>query len=344
MPPAEFRGTIGEARYARTHPPAPPLKGRGVCGYPPPMSEHPEQQYLDAMARAWYGGDERVDRTGVGTKSLFGVTMRFDLSDGTVPLITTKKIFWKSAIKELIWFLSGDTNIRSLVMQKVHIWTDWPLDKYRKATGETIDRDTFEQRIIDDRDFAAQWGDLGPVYGKQWVDWPRYTPVEDGLFKREEKGINQIAELVEMLRTNPTSRRLIFTGWNVPELPGMALPPCHMTYQYHVANGRLSGILYQRSCDLGLGFPFNIFEAAVLIRMLAQQADLEPGELVWMGADTHVYSNHGHLVEEQLARSPRPFPKLTLARKPSSMFAYALDDFAIEGYDPHPHIKAEVAV
>jgi thymidylate synthase len=308
------------------------------------MTNHPEQQYLDAMARAWYGGDERIDRTGVGTKSLFGVTMRFDLSDGTIPLLTTKKIFWKSAIKELIWFLSGDTNIRPLVMQNVHIWTDWPLDKYRKATGEQIDRDAFEQRIIEDEGFAAQWGDLGPVYGKQWVDWPRYTPVEGGLFKREEKGVNQIAELVEMLRTNPTSRRLIFTGWNVPELPGMALPPCHMTYQYHVANGRLSGILYQRSCDLGLGFPFNIFEAAVLIRMLAQQADLEPGELVWMGADTHVYSNHGHLVEEQLSRSPRPFPTLSFTRKPSSMFAYGLDDFVIEGYDPHPHIKAEVAV
>ena len=309
------------------------------------MSDHPEQQYLDAMAKAWYGGSERIDRTGVGTRALFGVTMRFDLSDGTIPLITTKKIFWKSAIKELIWFLSGETNIRPLVMQKVHIWTDWPLDKYRKATGEDIDRDAFEARIVEDAGFAEQWGDLGPVYGKQWVDWPRYTPTgEDGLYKREDKGINQIAELVEMIRTNPGSRRLIFTGWNVPELPGMALPPCHMTYQYHVANGRLSGILYQRSCDLGLGFPFNIFEAAVLIRMLAQQTGLEPGELVWMGADTHVYSNHGHLVEEQLSRQPRAFPTLSFARKPSSMFAYALDDFVIDGYDPHSHIKAEVAV
>lgn len=315
-----------------------------MARYPTPMITHPEQQYLDAMARAWYGGDERIDRTGVGTRALFGVTMRFDLSDGTVPLITTKKVFWKSAIKELIWFLSGDTNIRPLVGQKVHIWTDWPLDKYRKATGDAIDRDAFERRIIEDPAFAEQWGDLGPVYGKQWVNWPRYTPAGDGLYRRDEKGINQIAELVQMLKTNPSSRRLIFTGWNVPELPDMALPPCHMTYQYHVADGRLSGILYQRSCDLGLGFPFNIFEAAVLIRMLAQQADLEPGELVWMGADTHVYSNHGHLVEEQLSREPRPFPKLSFTRRPSSMFAYALDDFLIEGYDPHPHIKAEVAV
>ncbi|WP_165324126.1 thymidylate synthase [Rhizorhabdus phycosphaerae] len=308
------------------------------------MTDHPERQYLAAMRRAWTDGDERTDRTGVGTRALFGVTMRFDLSDGTVPLITTKKIFWKSAVKELLWFLSGETNIRPLVQQKVHIWTDWPLDKYRRATGETIDRDTFEQRIIDDPAFAEQWGDLGPVYGKQWVDWPRYTPAGDGLYRREGQGINQIAELVEALRTNPGSRRLIFTGWNVPELPGMALPPCHMTYQYHVANGRLSGILYQRSCDLGLGFPFNIFEAALLVRMLAQQADLEPGEIVWMGADTHVYSNHGHLVEEQLSREPRAFPTLKLVRKPTSMFDYALEDFVIEGYDPHPHIAAPVAV
>jgi len=305
---------------------------------------HPEYQYLDAMRRAWEEGDERTDRTGVGTRSLFGVTMRFDLADGTIPLLTTKRVYWKSAIRELIWFLSGDTNIRALVAQGVHIWTDWPLDKYVRATGEDIDRDTFEQRIVGDDDFAAKWGDLGPVYGKQWVNWPRYTPIGDGLFRREDQGFNQIADLVEMIKTNPTSRRLIFTGWNVAELSGMALPPCHMTYQYHVANGRLSGILYQRSCDLGLGFPFNIFEAAVLIRMLAQQTGLEPGELVWMGADTHVYSNHEHLVKEQLSREPRPFPTLSIARTPASMFDYRLEDFVVAGYEPHPHISAPVAV
>jgi thymidylate synthase len=313
-------------------------------GYPSAMTSHPEQQYLDAMRRAWNEGDERHDRTGVGTRSLFGVTMRYDLSDGTIPLITTKRVYWKSAIRELVWFLSGDTNIRELVRQGVHIWTDWPLAKYVQATGEDIDRDTFEQRIVGDDDFAAAWGDLGPVYGKQWVDWPRYTPAGDGLFRREEQGFNQIADLVHAIRTNPASRRLIFTGWNVAELAGMALPPCHMTYQYHVANGRLSGILYQRSCDLGLGFPFNIFEAAVLIRMLAQQTGLEPGELVWMGADVHVYSNHAHLVEEQLSRTPRAQPTLRFARTPDSMFDYRLEDFVIEGYEPHPHIAAPVAV
>ena len=209
------------------------------------MTPHPERQYLDALARAWAEGDERRDRTGVGTRSLFGVTMRFDLSDGTVPLLTTKRIFWKSAVKELIWFLSGDTNIRPLVEQGVHIWTDWPLDRYRRATGEAIDRDAFEARIVEDAAFAREWGDLGPVYGRQWVAWP------DG----QGGTINQIERLVDGLRNNPASRRHIFTGWNVAELDRMALPPCHMTYQYHVADGRLSGILYQRSCDLGLGFP-----------------------------------------------------------------------------------------
>lgn len=298
------------------------------------MTFHPEQQYLDTMRRAWAEGSERVDRTGVGTRSLFGVTMRFDLSDGTIPLLTTKRIFWKSAVKELIWFLSGDTNIRPLVEQGVHIWTDWPLDRYRRETGEAIDRDTFEARIVADGHFAREWGDLGPVYGKQWVAWP------DG------KGgtINQIAALVDGLRGNPASRRHIFTGWNVAELDCMALPPCHMTYQYHVADGRLSGILYQRSCDLGLGFGFNIFEAALLLRMLAQQCDLLPGEIVWMGADAHVYLNHEHLVAEQTARTPRPFPKLGFTRRPASIFDYRLEDVTIADYDPHPHIAAPVAV
>jgi thymidylate synthase len=298
------------------------------------MNAHPEQQYLDAMSRAWREGSERRDRTGVGTRSLFGVTMRFDLADGSVPLLTTKRIFWKSAVKELVWFLSGNTNIRPLVAQGVHIWTDWPLDRYRRVTGEAIDRDTFEARIVEDEAFAREWGDLGPVYGRQWVSWP------DG------KGgtINQIEALVHGLRTNPASRRHIFTGWNVAELDRMALPPCHMTYQYHVADGRLSGILYQRSCDLGLGFGFNIFEASLLLRWLAQQCDLEPGEIIWMGADVHVYLNHEHLVAEQIAREPRPFPKLNLLRRPDSIFGYRLEDVEIAGYDPHPHIAAPVAV
>lgn len=298
---------------------------------------HPEAQYLSLMRRAWETGVERSDRTGTGTRALFGEVMRFDLSDGSVPLLTTKKIFWKSAVKELIWFLSGDTNIRPLVAQGVHIWTDWPLAKYNAANAppnSPISRDAFEARIIEDADFAAKWGDLGPVYGFQWRHWPDGSP----------DGVDQIAALIAGIKANPASRRHIFTGWNVTQLDEMALPPCHMTYQYFVANGRLSGTLYQRSCDLGLGFPFNIFEAALLIRMIAQQCDLEPGELVWMGADCHVYLDHAHLVEEQLSRSPRAFPKLALTRRPATILDYRPEDFELTGYNPHPHIAAPVSV
>lgn len=305
---------------------------------------HYEQQYLDLLRRVWETGDERRDRTGVGTRSLFGATMRFALADDAIPLLTTKRVAWKTAAREMLWFLSGCTNIRPLVAQKVHIWTDWPLAAYRQATGDDIDRDTFEARIIADDGFAAQWGDLGPVYGKQWVDWPRFEAVGDGLYRRAATGIDQIAALVEGLRTNPASRRHIFTGWNVAELDSMALPPCHMTYQFHVAGGRLSGMLWQRSCDLGLGFAFNVFSAALLIRMLAQQCDLAPGDLVWSCGDAHVYLNHEHLVREQLARTPSGAPRLTIARRPESIFDYAIEDFAVTGYAPQAHIAAPVAV
>jgi thymidylate synthase len=303
-----------------------------------------EAQYLDLMRRVWTSGAVRGDRTGTGTRALFGEVMRFDLADGTVPLLTTKRIFWKSAVRELIWFLAGDRNIRPLVEQGVHIWTDWPQARFNQASGEKLSRDDFEARILADPAFAAEWGDLGPVYGAQWRHWPKFTEQPDGSFAREPGGIDQIAALVDGLKNNPASRRHIFTGWNVAELDAMALPPCHMTYQYFVADGRLSGILYQRSCDLGLGFPFNIFEAALLIRMLAQQVELEPGTLTWMGADCHLYLNHEHLVTEQLARAPRPFPTLTLKRRPADMFSYAFEDFELTGYDPHPHIAAPVAV
>jgi thymidylate synthase len=311
---------------------------------------HPEQQYLDLIKDVWARGSERRDRTGVGTRALFGATMRFDLSDGCVPLLTTKRVFWKSAVKELIWFLSGNTNIGPLVAQGVHIWTDWPLDRFRRETGEQLTRDEFEARILGDEGFARIWGDLGRVYGAQWVDWRTYEPAgEEGLY-RSGGSVNQIAELVRGLKDNPSSRRHIFTGWNVAELGTMALPPCHMTYQYFVEPGaegappRLSGILYQRSCDLGLGFGFNIFEHALLIRMLADQCGYTPGEAIWMGADVHVYLNHEHLLREQLTRQPRTLPRLELKRRPDSIFDYRLEDFEIQGYDPHPHIAAPVAV
>jgi thymidylate synthase len=305
---------------------------------------HYEDQYLELMRRIWTQGAVQQDRTGVGTRSLFGATMRFSLADNNVPLLTTKRIFWKTAAREMLWFLTGDTNIRTLLQQKVRIWTDWPLQRYRQETDEAIGQEEFEQRIVDDADFAEKWGDLGPVYGAQWVNWPRYEAAGEGLYRRADKGINQIALLVESLKNNPGSRRHIFEGWNVAELDRMALPPCHKTYQFHVADGVLSGLLFQRSCDLGLGFGFNVFAASMLIRMLAQQCGYEPGELIWQGGDVHLYMNHGELVEEQLSRKPHGAPKLHLLRKPESIFAYEIEDFEVLDYQPQAHIAAPVAV
>jgi thymidylate synthase len=313
-----------------------------------PPAPHYEDQYLDLMRRIWADGDARVDRTGVGTRSLFGEQLRFDLSDGRIPLLTTKRVYWKAAARELLWFLAGERNIRSLVEQNVHIWTDWPLDHYRRVTGEDIDRDAFEARIIADPEFSSKWGDLGPVYGAQWRHWPRYVPVGeggDGLYRRDPDGIDQIAALVNSLRSNPSSRRHIFTGWNVAELDGMALPPCHMTYQFHVtADDGLSCLLFQRSCDVALGLPFNLFAAGLLTHMIAAQVGLRARSLVWSGGDVHLYQNHAALVEEQSSRIPGGDPRLSLARLPPSLFDYRIEDFIVENYAPQPHIAAPVAV
>lgn len=296
---------------------------------------HPEQQYLDLMADILARGDERVDRTGVGTRSLFGSMMRFDLSDGTVPILTTKRVYWKMAVKEMLWFLTGGTNIQPLLKEKVTIWTDWPLAAYRRETGEAISQADFEQRIVQDDAFAARWGELGPVYGKQWRRWVG----PDG---REH---DQIATLIKGLVETPASRRLLFHAWNVAELGGMALPPCHMVYQYHVtSDGRLNGLMYQRSCDVLLGLPFNLTGAVALQAMLAQQAGLRLGEFVWMGGDVHLYLNHLDAAKEQLSRAPRSLPRLTLARRPDSIDGYRIEDFLLDAYDPHPPIKADVAV
>ena len=302
-----------------------------------------ERQYLGLMRRVWCEGDERIDRTGVGTRAVFGAELRVSLADGRMPLLTTKRVFWKTATRELLWFLGGETNIRPLCAQGVEIWTDWPLARYRRETGKAITRAEFSARIVEDAAFAQQWGELGPVYGKQWTDWPTYEPAGPGLY-RKGAGINQVAEVIRSLRHDPGSRRHIIEGWNVAELGAMALPPCHKTYQFHVAGGRLSGLLYQRSCDLGLGFAFNIWSLALLIRMIAQQCDLEPGEAVWMGGDIHLYLNHAALVEEQLRRAPAGEPMLTIARRPGSMFDYRIEDFIVTDYDPMPHIPAPVAV
>ena len=304
---------------------------------------HWEWQYLDLMRRIWSEGDERLDRTGVGTRSVFGPQLRFDLSGNRVPLLTTKRVYWKAAAREMLWFMAGETNIRPLLQQGVTIWSDWPLARYREATREDISQEGFEARIVADEAFAARWGDLGPVYGKQWVDWPTYEPVGDGTY-RSGPGINQIARLIEGLRANPGGRRHIVEGWNVAELDRMALPPCHKTYQFHVAGDRLSCQLYQRSCDVALGLPFNLFGAALLTRMVAAQAGYRPGELVWTGGDTHLYLNHVEQAELQLSRAPRALPAMRINPDVNDIFGFRYEDFTLEAYDPHPAIKAPIAV
>ncbi len=311
----------------------------------PAAADHWEWQYLHLMRRIWEQGDERIDRTGVGTRSVFGTQLRFDLSGGAMPLLSTKRVYWKTATREFLWFLTGDTNIRELCRQGVEIWTDWPLDRYRRETGEQIERADFSRRIADDAEFAARWGDLGPVYGKQWVNWPVFEPAGEGLFRQRSQGINQVADVVQSLRENPGSRRHIVEGWNVAELDRMALPPCHKSYQFHVSAGnRLSCVLYQRSCDVALGLPFNLWGAALFTRMLAQQCDMAPGELVWMGGDTHLYLNHGELVEAQLARVPTGHATMRIARRPDSIFDYRIEDFEVPDYAPQAHLAAPVAV
>lgn len=294
-----------------------------------------EQQYLDLLARLIESGDERSDRTGVGTKALFGYTMRFDLAAG-FPVFTTKKVFWKTAFKEMLWMLSGGSNIRELLEQDVHIWTDWPLQRYRQSSGTTITKQAFEERILADDDFAAQWGDLGPIYGKQWRRWK----TADG------REIDQVQNVVDQLKTHPADRRILWEGWNVGELEQMALPPCHKHYQFFVeqATGRLNGCCVQRSADSFIGLGWNIANLALVTTLLAQQTGYTAGEIVWFGIDVHLYLNHIDQANQQLTREPRPFPELIIKRTPTSLFDYQIDDLTLEGYDPHPHIPAPVAV
>ncbi len=263
------------------------------------------RQYHDLMRLVRDHGARKTDRTGTGTLSVFGHQMRFDLREG-FPLVTTKKVHLKSVVHELLWFLRGDTNTAYLREHGVTIWDEW----------------------------ADPEGELGPVYGKQWRSWP----APDG------GSIDQIAEAVRMLRTHPDSRRIIVSAWNVGELPKMALMPCHAFFQFYVAEGRLSCQLYQRSADIFLGVPFNIASYALLTHMLAQQCDLEVGDFVWTGGDCHLYLNHLEQVQTQLAREPRPLPRLVIRRRPPSIFDYAFEDFEFQGYDPHPAIRAPVAV
>lgn len=296
---------------------------------------HPEFQYLDLMSRVLEEGDRRIDRTGVGTLSVFGAFARFNVGRGEFPILTTKKVHWKLAVKEMLWFLSGETNIRPLLQAGVRIWTDWPLARFRKETGETVSQEDFEDRIVHDEAFARTWGDLGPVYGKQWRRWQGPDGVEH----------DQVRDLIRTLRENPYSRRMLFHAWNVSDIQDMALPPCHMVYQFHVDTaGKVSLLLFQRSCDLLLGAPFNWVGAVALLLMVAQQAQLAPGELIWVGGDVHLYLNHLEQAKLQLSREPRNTPTLTLHARASSIDEYRIEDFELSGYAPHPSIKADVAV
>ncbi|MEY9777929.1 thymidylate synthase [Arthrobacter sp. MW3 TE3886] len=261
--------------------------------------------YEDLLRDVLEHGTHKSDRTGTGTLSVFGRQLRFDLSK-SFPLITTKRVHFKSVAVELLWFLRGDTNVKWMQDQGVTIWDEW----------------------------ADADGELGPVYGVQWRSWP--TP--DG------GHIDQIAELIESLKSNPDSRRHIVSAWNVSELKDMALPPCHAFFQFYVADGKLSCQLYQRSADTFLGVPFNIASYALLTRMIAQQTGLEPGEFVWTGGDVHIYDNHMDQVLKQLAREPYDYPQLNITRKPDSIFDYTLEDFEVVGYRHHPTIKAPIAV
>ena len=232
--------------------------------------------------------------------------------------------------------LSGSTNIRELLKQGVHIWTDWPLAEYRKASGEQISKEEFEARILGDEKFAEKHGSIGRTYQAQWRDW--WCP-------RQQKGIDQIQIVVDQIKSNPTSRRILWEGWNVAELDLMALPPCHKTYQAFVSSdGRLSLACSQRSADLCIGVASNICNLALLVHMLAKETDLDPGEAIWYGMDVHVYLNHIDQAKEQLSRTPRPWPTLRIKRKAPSLFDYTIDDFELEGYDPHPPIKLPIAV
>ena len=263
------------------------------------------QQYLDLLARVLDSGVDRDDRTGTGTRAVFGHQMRFDLAAG-FPLLTTKKLHIRSIIHELLWFVSGDTNIRYLQDNGVSIWDEWADDN----------------------------GDLGPVYGKQWRRWQ--TP--------NGREIDQLAELISMIKTNPESRRLMLTAWNPADVPHMALPPCHCLFQFHVAKGRLSCQLYQRSADIFLGVPFNIASYALLTHMIARICGLKPGEFVHVLGDAHLYSNHFDQAREQLSRAPGALPQLVIHRTPDSIDGFHFDDFEITGYDAQPHIAAPIAV
>lgn len=316
---------------------------------------HPECAYLDLLRHILDNGVKKGDRTGTGTISIFGYQMRFDLSKG-FPLLTTKRVPFKLIASELLWFIKGDTNIRYLLEHNNHIWDEWAFKKWveseeydgpdmtdfglratkDEAFAKVLDEQMklFNEKVLTDDEFAKKYGELGPVYGKQWRSWPG------------ERGetIDQLKNVIEQIKRNPNSRRLIVSAWNPAEVDEMALPPCHTLFQFYVAEGKLSCQLYQRSADVFLGVPFNIASYALLTHLIAHECGLEVGEFIHSFGDTHIYVNHLEQVKEQLSREPKQFPTLKINPEKKSVFDIEMKDLSIEGYDPHPTIKAPVAV
>lgn len=289
------------------------------------------KQYLDLLETILKNGTDRPDRTSTGTRSIFGYQMRFDLGEG-FPLLTTKKVHFKSLAVELLWFIQGSTNIRPLVLENVRIWNEWPYTKYTKSAdyqGETLEE--YVAKIKEDEDFASKFGNLGPVYGKQWRDF---------------NGVDQLEVLIDGLKNNPFSRRHIISAWNPAELEDMALPPCHMMMQFYVSSDKkkLSCQLYQRSADVFLGVPFNIASYALFTMMIAHVCGYEAGEFVHTFGDVHIYNDHFQQVSLQLTRHPKALPTLRFARNVTSIEDFRYEDFILENYDPHPLIKAQVSV
>ncbi|AHI56387.1 thymidylate synthase [Listeria ivanovii] len=313
------------------------------------------KQYLDLEKYVLENGTQKGDRTGTGTISTFGYQMRFDLQAG-FPIMTTKRVPFKLVVSELLWFLHGDTNIRYLLQHKNNIWNEWAFERFVKSsdyTGEDMtnfglraekdpafkevyqaEMEKFKARILEEEEFASKYGELGNIYGKQWREWKT----------SQGETIDQLADLIEMIKTNPNSRRLIVSAWNPEDIPNMALPPCHSLFQFYVADGKLSCQLYQRSADIFLGVPFNIASYALLTHLIAREVGLDVGEFIHTMGDAHLYNNHIEQVKEQLTRTPHTLPKLVLSDKPATIFDFDVADISLDGYHPDSAIKAPISV